>query len=219
MLPKSILLVMKASMSVSSELWSRYSSEPILLFSVDRSMIDGDIWWYMFMEGQITVKCDSEIVSVSTWANNSLVIQNKRFKVRMSKIFGDWQELGLFWIEFETILPHEILNSLEASSYLLSSINVSYSHSWGKQWPMVQGILLKARISRFAFFLKIQLSLLDLLCNACPCGVVMIAIGVLPNYWISPFCYFVTTWGSNEPPWLAAWLYDWLYDWDWFLSV
>ena len=48
------------------------------------------------MEGQITVKCDSEIVSVSTCANNSLVIQNKRFKVSMSKIFGDWQELGLF---------------------------------------------------------------------------------------------------------------------------
>ena len=48
----------------------------------------------MFMEGQITVKCDSEITNVSTWAANCLAIQNKRFKVSMSKIFGDVQELG-----------------------------------------------------------------------------------------------------------------------------
>ena len=43
----------------------------------------------MFIEGQITTRCDSQITNFSTWANNSLVIQNKRFNVSMSKIFGD----------------------------------------------------------------------------------------------------------------------------------
>ena len=96
------------SMSVSSELF-----ESILLFSVDKSMIDGEVILYMLMEWQIEVKCESEITNDSTWAKNWLVIQTKRFEVSISNIFGDGYELGFIGVEFETILPHKILNNLE----------------------------------------------------------------------------------------------------------
>ena len=163
-------------------------------------------------------------VTLRLWVSALGLIILWSSKTRGSKsVWAKYLEIGKNWVFFELSLRQfSHMRSLTALKHL-----VTFSLAWmwvthtaeasNDQW--CKGYYSRLEFQDLLFFWRLNWASSTYCVMLAPRGVVMIAIGVLPNYWISPFCYFVTTWGSNEPPWLAAWLYDWLYDWDWFLSV
>ena len=96
------------------------SSESMLIFSVDKCIIDGE-WIYKFL-CLLKDRLQPDVTPrLRTSALGLIILWSSKTRGSMSA-WAKYLEMGFIWVEFETILPHKILNNLETSSYLLSSI-------------------------------------------------------------------------------------------------